>query len=247
MNDQNLDNKFMISLRELSDNEQDAIKVFSALYINSYNNIKNAKLESLNKSIVEQIEFYGRKKDKYSSEIDTITTKYSNAIDKIINEYNTWYCAVLGKLQDSYNNQIIAISNSKLSIDAKNEVKKEASKFKMNNYEIVIQECKGQLKSCNETMENKLNEMFFDRNQSLSLNKTSIFQKFIYLFSGKSKINNFVINSLNKEMDELNNVVDSECKKINNETINNVAIIEDAILQTQTIFNNMLKEYGYYE
>lgn len=247
MSNQNLDNEFMISLRELSDNEQNAIKVFSAIYINSCNKIKNKKLESLNNSIGGQIEFYGRKKNEYSSEIQTISDKYSNAIDKIIGEYNTWYCAVLGKLQDSYSNQIIAISNSKLSIDANNEVKKQASEFKMNNYEIVIQECKEQLKSCNKIMESKLNELFFDRDQSLTLEKSSVFQKIINIFSGKSKVKNFVINSLNKEMEELNKVVDNECGKINTETINNVAIIEDAILQTQTIFNNMLKEYGYYE
>lgn len=243
----NLEKEFMTNLRELTDNEQDATKVFSAMYINSYEKIKSEKLESLNKSIIGQIEFYGRKKNEYSSDMEIISNKYSEAIDKIIGEYNTWFCAILNKLQEAYNNQKIAMTNVKLSIDLNNEVKKAASEYKINNYEIVEQECKSQLKECKEKMENKLNEIFYSRDKSLSTGKNNIFQKIINIFSGKSKVNNFVINSLNKELDELNKKVDNECERINTETINKIAVIEDAILQTQTIFKNMLKEYGYYE
>ena len=243
----NLEKELMTNLRELTDNEQDSIKVFSSMHVSSYEKIKNEKIESLNKRIIGQIEFYGRKKNEFLSDIEILTNKYSEAIDKIIGEYNTWFCAVLNKLQESYNNQKIAMTNTKLSIDSNNEVKKAASEYKINNYEIVIQECKSQLKDCKENLENKLNEMFYSRDKSLSIRKNNIFQKIMNIFCGKSKVNNFVINSLNKELDELNKKVDNECERINAETINKIAIIEDAIFQTQTIFKNMLKEYGYYE
>ena len=242
-----LEENLMKTLRELTNDEQDAIKVASAIYQKSCEKIKNDKIESLNKSIVGQIEFYGKKKKDYSQNIEQISAKYAVSIDKIIKKYNTWYCAVLSKLQEVYDNQKIAITNMKAGIDKQNDVYYIASENKFNNYEIVVQECKKQLDECKITVEDRLNDLFFDRDKSLSTGKANIFQKIINLFSGKTKVNNFVINALNVEMDELEKNVDIESEKMDEDIINQVAVIEDAIIQTQTIFNNIVKENVNYE
>lgn len=245
MDDFELEEEFISNLRELNHKEQDAIRIFSAMYVNSYEKLKNDKVESFDRSIAEQIKFYGREKDEYLSSIKLIVDRYSEQIDKIINQYNTWLCAILNKLQDTYNNQKIAMTNIRFSIKVNDEVKKMASENKVNNCEIIIQECKSQLEECKLNMENKLNEIFFSRENGLCLKKVNIFQKIINIFTGKSRINNFVISSLNREMSQLENDVNEWCEKIENKVINKIAIIEDAIIQSQTIFNNMLEEYKY--
>lgn len=243
----NLEENLMKTLRELTNDEQDAIKVFAAIYTKSSRRLKSEKIDSLEKSITGQIEFYGKRKKNYSESIEQICNKYESSINKVIKQYDTWFCAILDKLQESYNNQKIAITNTKMSIDNQNELNYLAADNKVTNYEIVIQECKKQLKECKESMQNKLNDLFFCRDKCLSVGKANIFQKIINIFSGKAKVNNFVINALNVEMDELEKKVDIECEKINEEIINQVAVIEDAIIQTQEIFENIVKENVNYE
>ena len=191
-----LEEELMNNLRELTNDEQDQIKVFSAMYLKSNENIKKEKVESLEKSIIGQIEFYGRKKSNYSESIEQICNKYAVSIDKIIEQYDIWYCAILDKIQESYNNQKITITNTKISIDTENELNYVASDNKVTNYEIVIQECKKQLRECKSGMESKLNDLFFSRDKSLAVRKANIFQKtpflifstyfyFIYIFTFK--------------------------------------------------------------
>lgn len=242
-----LEKELMIDLRELNQNEQDAIKVFCAMYENSCEKLKNEKLESLVKSLTEQIKFYGRKKEEYAENIRQIMEKYAGLIDQMAQTYDTWLGAIILDLQDVYNNQKIAIANEKISIGLSNEGKKVASEEKINNYEIVAQECKRQMMQCKEKMLNQLNEIFYEKDKSLSAKKGNIFQKFMNIFTGKSKVNHFVIATINQEISDLENKVKTECERMENEMVEQVAILENAILQTQELFNNRLKEYGYYE
>lgn len=242
-----LEKELMNDLRELNQNEQDAIKVFCAMYENSCEKLKNEKLESLEKSLIEQIKFYGRKKDEYSDNIRQITEKYTNLIDQMAQAYHTWLGAIILDLQDVYNNQKIAIANAKISIGLSHEGKKLASEEKINNYEIVAQECKRQMAECKDKMSNHLNEIFYAKDKSLSTKKGNIFQKFMNIFSGKSKVSHFVIAAMNQEINDLENKVKAECENVENWVVEQVAMVENAILQTQELFNQRLKENGYYE
>ena len=237
-----LEKELMTYLKELTDNEQNSIRVFSAMYMNSYEKIKNEKIKSLDKSMTEQIKFYGGKKDHYLTKINEITEKYSNLIDEIINSYNTWFCAIISNLQKNQNNQKIAIVNEKISIGSEDEKKRIASEYKVNNYEIIIQECKKQAKDCKNNMENKLNGIFYNKDNGLSLGKVNFLQKIINIFTSKSKIEKFVIKSQEFEIEKLSEKINNEVQEIGKETINQIAIIEDAIMQTQNIFSNMLAE-----
>ena len=247
MNNENLDEQYVRFLTELTNDEQDAIKVFSVMYMKSSDKIKDEKISSLEKSINGQIEFYGRKKKEYLQDIEQICSKYSEAIDKIISQYSTWFCATLSDLQETYNNQKVAITNARTSKEKNDELYYAACLNKFDNYEIVAQECKKQLRECKDNMESKLNELFYSRDKSLSVGKANIFQKIMNLFSGKTKVNQFVIESLNVEMKELENKVNNECENIKEYSIQKVAVIEDVIEQTQTIYNNIVKENVNYE
>ena len=162
-------------------------------------------------------------------------------MDVIIGQYNQYFCAILKDLQDIQNNQKIAFANEKICIRSKDEGRRVAVEQKIINYEIVIEECKRQLEICKLQLKDKLEEIFSTKDKQLSKGKTNVFHKFGNLFSGKSKVENFVIKTSYKEMEDLLVRVVEDVKKIEEEMIKNIAIIKDAITQTQTSFNEMIE------
>lgn len=237
----NLENELVNGLQELTNAEQDELKVVSALYINEYENLKADKVNSLKNSLNEQIKFYGRKPVAYSSQINEFVTKYEGMIDDVIKEYNTRYIAVNNELQDTQSNQKIAIVNIKYGINFKDNTKMLASENKRDNYEIVMNECIKQLGNCQGEMSSKINQIFYNKDKQLSNGRTNIFERIINIFTGKSKVDNFVINSVYMELNQLQNTVNAELPNIKEETIKNIAVIKDARIQTQKIFNRMLE------
>ncbi len=236
-----LEKDLLINMRELSAAEQDEIRIFSAIYINQYEKIKADKIQALENSISEQIKFYGKKKENYEIDIKQILENYAKNMDVIIGQYNQYFCAILKDLQDIQNNQKIAFANEKICIRSKDEGRRVAVEQKIINYEIVIEECKRQLEICKLQLKDKLEEIFSTKDKQLSKGKTNVFHKFGNLFSGKSKVENFVIKTSYKEMEDLLVRVVEDVKKIEEEMIKNIAIIKDAITQTQTSFNEMIE------
>lgn len=236
-----LEKDLLINMRELSAAEQDEIRIFSAIYINQYEKIKADKIQALENSISDQIKFYGKKKENYEIDIKQILENYAKNMDVIIGQYNQYFCAILKDLQDIQNNQKIAFANEKICIRSKDEGRRVAVEQKIINYEIVIEECKRQLEICKLQLKDKLEEIFPTKDKQLSKGKTNVFHKFGNLFSGKSKVENFVIKTSYKEMEDLLARVVEDVKKIEEEMIKNIAIIKDAITQTQTSFNEMIE------
>ena len=240
-----LEKDFISNLKELNTIEQDQIKIYSAIFTNTCKNCKEEKINSLTESIYNQIKFNGKNPEKYSNMINDIILEYNTLIEKILNLYVTKFISVLNELQTVYNNQKISITNCKLALDAENEVKLSASEYKVDNYEILIQECKNQLMECKNDMENEINSIFYDKRNSLAIKKSNIFQRFFNLFNSNKKIINFVFNPLNNEIQSLQNVVNTKSQAIRSKTLNDISIIEDGLIKTREIFKNMLKEYGY--
>lgn len=236
-----LEKDLLTNMRELSAAEQDEIRIFSAMYINQYEQIKADRIQALENSISEQIKFYGKKKENYETDMKQILENYAKNMDVIIGQYNQYFCAVLKDLQDIQNNQKIAFANEKICIRSKDEVRRVAVEQKIINYEIVIGECKRQLEACKLQLKVKMEEIFPAKDKQLSKGKASFLHKFGNLFSGKSKVENFVIKTSYKEMENLLTTVVEEVKKIEDEMIKNLAIIKDAIAQTQTSFNEMIE------
>ncbi len=240
-----LEKDFISTLKELNTIEQDQIKIYSAIFTNTCRSCKEKKINFLAENIYNQITFNGKNPEKYSNRIDGLVSEYNNLIEQILNLYITRFIAILNELQNVYNNQKISITNCKLALDAENEVKLSASEYKIDNYEILIQECKSQLAECKTDMENEINNIFHDIGTSLITKKSNIFQKFFNLINGNKKIVNSVFNPLNNEMHILQDVINNQAQSISNKTLNNIAIIEDGLIKAREIFKNMLKEYGY--
>lgn len=239
-----LENELVNNLQELTTAEQDELRVVSLVYMGEYEKLKAEKIQSFQNSLHEQIKFYGKNPDLYEKQISQFLQKYENMLDLLIKEYNTRFIAVNNELQDTQNNQKIAIVNIKFSITLKDEIKRKASESKKENYEIVMQECVRQLSSCKDEMVGKINEIFFSKDKQLSTGKQSILEKIKNHFLGKQKIENFVIQPIEVELVRLEDTLNNELMNINEETIMNIAVIKDARMQTQKIFNNMLKGQG---
>lgn len=240
-NKTNLENELVSNLQELTNAEQDELKVVSSVYIDEYEELKAQKVKSFENSINQQIKFYGKNPELYKNQIDEFLEKYKNMLDVMIKEYNTRYIAVNNELQDTQNNQKIAIVNIKFGITFKDDIKRKAAESKRENYEIVMQECFRQLGNCKEEMSAKINEIFYNKDKQLSKGKVSIIERIKNIFNGKQKVENFVIAPLEIELTQLEDSVNNELEAIKEETILNIAVIKDARMQTQTIFNNMLK------
>ena len=236
-----LEKKLMTNLRELTDVEQEELKIVAAIFMKHCEDYTKAKIEDYKKSIEEQIVFYGRKKQEYDTNINQLIEKYESLINKIITEYNTRFVSIINEIQDTSANQKIAIVNMKVSVDINSNIKWSAAEGKKNNYEIVLQECFRQIEDCWNELETKLNEIFYSKSNQLMVKKNNIFQKLINIFTGKKNVSKFVFEPLETEISQLDNKITGELPKINEETINNIAIIKSAQIQTQEIFNEMIE------
>lgn len=231
-----LQGELMIKLCELADIEQNELKIAIALYISQYEKYRAEKLEDFQKSIEQQLLFYGRINDEQTARVEELVHKYNELIEKVIVEYNTRFIAIMNEINDTQANHKISMTNMKLSMDFNSDIRKEAAKAKKSNYEIVLQECFRQLADCPSELVSKLNEIFHQQSNQLIVKKQSFFEKIMSLFSKKS-----VFNQVEKELANLEVQVTEEIKNINHDTIQNIAIIKDAQIQTQDVFNRMLE------
>ena len=188
------------------------------------------------KSIEQQILFYGKIKDEQAIKIKELVQKYNELIEKVIVEYNTRFIAIMNEINDTQANHKISMTNMKLSMDFNSDKRKEATKVKKSNYEIVLQECFRQLAECPGELMNKLNQIFRGTSNQLMLKNLSFFEKIRYVFSKKR-----VFQKTMKELETLEEQVTEELKLVNQDTIQNIAIIKDAQIQTQDVFNRMLE------
>lgn len=231
-----LQGELMIKLCELADIEQNELKIAIALYISQYEKWREAKLADFQKSIEQQILFYGKIKDEQAIKIKELVQKYNELIEKVIVEYNTRFIAIMNEINDTQANHKISMTNMKLSMDFNSDKRKEATKVKKSNYEIVLQECFRQLAECPGELMNKLNQIFRGTSNQLMLKNLSFFEKIRYVFSKKR-----VFQKTMKELETLEEQVTEELKLVNQDTIQNIAIIKDAQIQTQDVFNRMLE------
>lgn len=231
-----LQGELMIKLCELADIEQNELKIAIALYISQYEKWREEKLADFQKSIEQQILFHGKIKDEQTIRIKELVQKYNELIEKVIVEYNTRFIAIMNEINDTQANHKISMTNMKLSMDFNSDKRKEATRVKKSNYEIVLQECFRQLAECPGELMNQLNQIFRGQSNQLMLKKESFLEKIVYIFSKKR-----IFQKVMKELETLEGRVTEELKLVNQDTIQNIAIIKDAQIQTQDVFNRMLE------
>ena len=212
------------------------MKISIALYVSQYEKCREEKLADFQKSMEQQLLFYGKIKAEQAIRIKELVQKYNELIEKVIVEYNTRFIAIMNEINDTQANHKISMTNMKLSMDFKSDKRKEATKVKKSNYEIVLQECFRQLAECPSELMSKLNQIFRGQSNQLMLKNLSFFEKLKYVFSKKR-----VFQKTMKELEILEEQVTEELKLVNQDTIQNIAIIKDAQIQTQDVFNRMLK------
>ena len=83
--------------------------------------------------------------------------------------------------------------------------------------------------------------MFYCKDKQLSIGKPNIWQRFSNMFTGKAKVQEFVIDELQLEVQKLDERVKLESEKIDREIVHEIATIEDAMIQTGKVFDKMIK------
>lgn len=240
----NLENELVSEVSELSNVEEKETKIKSSIYINDYEELREQKITSFKNSINDQISFYcGKNSYRYVKQVDRLTEKYEKLVNSLIREYNTRYIAVNNELQDTQSNQKITIVNIKFGIRHNDNIKIEASQNKKENYEIILEECSRQLDACRDEMVKKVNEIFYNKENQLAINKFNIIERIKNFFTGNAKVEKFLLKPLEVELEQLEKSVSTELEDVSKQTIYNLAIIKDARINTQKIYNEMLKEH----
>ena len=241
--DKSIGKKLVDNLQILSIAEQNELKIMAALYTTKLEQYKNEKLADYKNSIVQHIKFYKKSEKKYAIEINWILGKYSELIDKIIDQYNTRFIAIINEIYENSANEKISIANIKQSIDNSNKIKLNAALSNKANYEIILNECYRQLDMCFDEFAEKLDEVFCKKSNQMIVKRRKyrgFWGKIKHLLKKRNNADKQVFELLDVEVARLENIVHNESKKINVQTIKNIAVIKDAEIQTQNLFNQMV-------
>ena len=202
-------------LCELSRIEQNRIKVISSIFINQTEWLKEYKINSFMNNLRNQIQFYGKSDTDYIKRIEDLKKQYFDLVDQIINEYNIRFISLLTEIQNAQNNQKIAMANIILQMNSGNILNVVACQNKRDNLEKIIKRCYGEMMKCTEEAMNKVNELFINKEGQLVKYKKNIFQKLVNFFTGRKKIENYVIKPTIQEIENLQNNVKEQAEAIN--------------------------------
>ena len=248
----------MDKLTELSDLEINKVKVLTAIFNKTTQNILQKKVQSLESSFEEQAKFYGQKLSDYTQIYDEIIPKYKKQLSEIIEKYTQLFVNMQIELQEAECNQKIAITNLKKSFDIKEEITGKAKEElieeyrkkiiacmqKKMNYDVIIKECSKEIDSCAINMETKINSLFSDKSNQIALRDENAFKKIINkisnFFTGEKKFNTYVIEPITVELDMMDSKLPDITNNIHKDTVDFVARIKQAKDETNTIFENMI-------
>ena len=247
----------MEKLTELNELEITKMKILTAIFIKTLQEIKNKKVQSMESNFEEQAKVYGQDLADYQEVYYEIMNKYKDQIEQIIERYNELFINIQLELQEAECNQKIAITNFKKSFDIKLEamsISKEnlaqdyskkmlACMQKKENYDVIIKACQKELEDCVEEAENKLNSLFINKAGQLVLREESFFTKLMdkikNMFTGRTKFNTYCIESTNVELEMIERKLPDHIKQIRQKTIHFVAKIKQAKDETNLIFEKM--------
>lgn len=244
---------------ELNTLELNKMKILSAIFLKTSNDIIEKKVEALQTNLEEQAEYYGQYLEDYNDVCDGIIKKYKEQLLQIVENYKMYFINMQIELQEAECNQKIAITNLKKCLEIKEKLienqseefieeynsKIDACMQKKINYDIIIKECENELNLCTSKMEQKINSLFADKSTQISLKEEGIFKKIINklanIFSGAKKFNTYVIEPINVELEMMEDKLPDITNNIKNEAIYFVAKMKQAKDETNAIFEAMLK------
>lgn len=211
-------------LKELNENIQDIGNIENeitmvqlAIYQKNIEKLKDFKMLKIREYFEQQIKFYNQKIVKYENEIENNINKYKGQLERLINIYDKLYVNIFSIMQESMNNQKIAVANivtlkEKLNREKFEEEEEKnikniimACAQKKLDYSVIIDECKARIKWCIENVQADINEIFVNKTNQLQLYHDNVFTKLkIKIFSkilGKNKFKSFLENYQNEYND----------------------------------------------
>ena len=212
---ENIREKLMINLTQLTELENNSLKIKSAIFLKKIEEKKNSAIKEIESRIDEEIEFYGQKPQIYSDYKESVLKKYSEEFNNILEEYNLQFVNIIQELMETNANQKIAIANCKkirnfkdefLSSDKYEEYKKIKAKYK-------------------EDMDNSLTKVEFEKNMNLLKElKNPVDEYDIKIKACIEKVKDYelVIQTCNqkleecnqKSIDEINNMISKKTSQL---------------------------------
>ncbi len=244
-------------LTELNELEIAKVKVLTAIFMKTLQELKDKKVQSMVSNFEEQAKAYGQDLADYEEIYDETISQYQAHMTQIVDRYKERFINIQLELQEAECNQKIAIANFKKSVDIKSEAE-EASKEKLaqdylrkmfacmqkkENFDLIIDACEKELENCIEEAEDKLNNVFLDKSGQLVVREESFLTKWMNkiknIFTGKTKFNAYCIEPTNIELEMMERKLPDHIKQIRQKTIRFVAKIKQAKDETNLIFEKM--------
>lgn len=201
----------LVLITELTGLEQNKLMLLAAIYTRKVQEIKANKIEKFRKYLLDEVSFYKRNLNKYSSQIDVYVEMYEKKIDEVIEQYEILYKYLQNEIAFAQTNQKIAVANfvaSKRGLDKatsdnnialieKSNKKVFATAQKKLNYDVVIDQCTDKLKACIDDTIEAIDDIFAISSDKLLINPKGLIDKikynFMITFNGKKSFERNVI------------------------------------------------------
>lgn len=225
MDNVKVNDDMLVLITDLTTLEQNKLMLLATIYTRKIEEIKKEKMEKFKKYLSDQIVFYKRTPDKYTSKIDRYIKIYEEKIDEVVEQYEIEYKYLQNEIAFAQTNQKIAIANfiaSKRGLDKatfdnnmalieKSNKKVFATAQKKLNYDVVIDECFIKLKQCIEDTIDAIDDIFTISSEKLIVIENSLIVKIKYMFmttfNGKKAFEKNVILPLEKELKNIRKLV----------------------------------------
>ena len=204
---ENINEKLMKNLTDLTELENNNLKIKSAIFLRTINDKINNAIKEIESRIDEEIKFYGQKIENYSEYKESLLKNYLNEFEKILDEYELQFINICEQLIENYANQKIAIANCKKIKNLKDEYI-ESDKYK--EYKKIKAKYK-------EDMDNSLTKVEFEKNMNLLTQLINPIDEFdIKMKAFVEKVNDFemVIQACNQKLEDCKQKAIAEINKI---------------------------------
>ncbi len=246
-----IEEKIVLTIKELSENENNKLLLWAAIYQNMVAELIEIKKKEFKDYIYGQAKVYKANSKKSQELIDKLIAQYENDLNSVAGQFNSEYIYIQNETVLTQSNQKIAIANIIASkrgeikaIESNNEVlaqkfrkKVYATTQKKLNYDVVIDECMTRLEECKKNTINSINEIFTIKNNQLSKNN-GLWRKFINLFKnlfgGERHFRKYIVGQL-----------ETNFKEIDKKTISKISDVKIEFLSFATQMNKTRNAINY--
>ena len=252
MENNQLEEKIVLTIKELSENENNKLLLWAAIYQNTVRELFQEKKQQFVDYIYGQAKVYKANSKKSQDVINKLILEYESHLKEIIEQYNAEYIYIQNEIVLAQSNQKIAVANIIASkrgelkaIESNNEVlakkfdrKVYATTQKKLNYDVVIDECIYRLKECEKNTIKAINEIFTIKGDYLNKKSNVFLNKIVYMFKnllgGERHFNKYIVRQL-----------ETTFKDIDKKTISKISDIKIEFLSFNSQMNKIRNDINY--